>query len=167
MTRPTPGRGCSTSARGTTNEAMVTARAVVDLADALDVGLERIGGSALLHEVELPLVGVLGRMERAGIAVDIEALRDLEADFAAKVREAQEDAWEAIGRRDVNLGSRSNCRRCSSIRNSGLPKTKRTKTGYTTDADALTELYAKAEHPFLGRCCAIVMRPSCGSRSRG
>ena len=130
------------------NEAMVTARAVVDLADALDAELERTGGAALLHEVELPLVGVLARMERAGIAVDVEALRDLEADFATKVREAQEDAWEAIGRRDVNLGSPKQLQEVL-FDQLGLPKTKRTKTGYTTDADALTELYAKAEHPFL------------------
>ncbi len=130
------------------NEAMVTARAVVDLADALDTELERTGGVALLHEVELPLVGVLARMERAGIAVDLDALRDLEADFASKVREAQEDAWEAIGRRDVNLGSPKQLQEVL-FDQLGLPKTKRTKTGYTTDAEALTELYAKAEHPFL------------------
>ena len=129
-------------------DAMVTARAVVDLADALDAEVERTGGTALLREVELPLVGVLARMERAGIAVDLDALRDLEADFAAKVREAQEDAWEAIGRRDVNLGSPKQLQEVL-FDQLGLPKTKRTKTGYTTDADALTELFAKTEHPFL------------------
>jgi len=91
---------------------------------------------------------VLARMERAGIAVDVEALRDLEADFATKVREAQEDAWEAIGRRDVNLGSPKQLQEVL-FDQLGLPKTKRTKTGYTTDADALTELYVKTEHPFL------------------
>jgi DNA polymerase-1 len=130
------------------NDAMVTARAVVDLADALDAEVERTGGTALLHEVELPLVGVLARMERAGIAVDLDALRDLEADFAAKVREAQEDAWDAIDRRDVNLGSPKQLQEVL-FDQLGLPKTKRTKTGYTTDADALTELYVKTEHPFL------------------
>ena len=133
---------------GEATEAMVTARAVVDLADALDAELDRTGGAALLHDVELPLVGVLARMERAGIAVDLDALRDLESDFAGKVREAQEDAWEAIGRRDVNLGSPKQLQEVL-FDQLGLPKTKRTKTGYTTDADALTELYAKAEHPFL------------------
>ncbi len=129
-------------------DAMVTARAVVDLADALDAELERTGGAALLRDVELPLVGVLAGMERVGIAVDTDALRDLEADFAAKVREAQDDAWEAIGRRDVNLGSPKQLQEVL-FDQLGLPKTKRTKTGYTTDAEALTELFAKAEHPFL------------------
>ncbi|MEI2731280.1 MAG: DNA polymerase I [Dermatophilaceae bacterium] len=130
------------------NRAMIAARAVLDLADALDVELERTGGMPLLRDVELPLVGVLARMEQAGIAVDEPALTSLEADFAANVREAQHDAWDAIGREDVNLGSPKQLQEVL-FDQLGLPKTKRTKTGYTTDADALTELYAKAAHPFL------------------
>ncbi len=129
-------------------QAMVAARAVADLADALDLELDRTEGTALLRDVELPLIDVLARMERAGIAVDEPALSSLEADFAAQVREAQEDAWEAIGRRDVNLGSPKQLQEVL-FDQLGLPKTKRTKTGYTTDADALTELYAKEAHPFL------------------
>jgi DNA polymerase-1 len=85
-------------------------------------------------------------MERTGIAVDLDALRALEADFAGKVREAQEDAWEAIGRRDVNLGSPKQLQEVL-FDQLGLPKTKRTKTGYTTDAEALTELYRQDRAP--------------------
>ncbi len=129
-------------------DAMVTARAVVDLADALDAELERTEGTALLRDVELPLVDVLARMERAGVAVDEPALQSLESDFAASVAQAQDDAWDAIARRDVNLGSPKQLQEVL-FDQLGLPKTKRTKTGYTTDADALTELYAKTEHPFL------------------
>jgi DNA polymerase-1 len=130
------------------HDAMVAAAAVVDLADALDAELERTDGMALLRDVELPLVGVLARMERAGIAVDEAELVGLEADFAAKVRQAQEDAWDAIARRDVNLGSPKQLQEVL-FDQLGLPKTKRTKTGYTTDADALTDLYAREQHPFL------------------
>ncbi|MGB8382853.1 MAG: DNA polymerase, partial [Dermatophilaceae bacterium] len=129
-------------------QAMVAARAVADLADAFDAELERTDGTALLRDVELPLIDVLARMERAGIAVDEAALSSLEADFAAQVWDAQEDAWEAIGRRDVNLGSPKQLQEVL-FDQLGLPKTKRTKTGYTTDADALTELYVKEPHPFL------------------
>ncbi len=129
-------------------EAMLTANAVAEVADALDAELERTDGTRLLSEVELPLVGVLARMERAGIAVDVPELAGLEAEFAAGVREAQEDAWDAIDRRDVNLGSPKQLQEVL-FDQLGLPKTKRTKTGYTTDADALTELYAKEPHPFL------------------
>ena len=86
-------------------EAMVVASAVLELADALDVELDRTGGTGLLRDVELPLVGVLAGMERSGIAVDVPALESLESDFDAQVREAQEDAWEAIDDRSINLGS--------------------------------------------------------------
>jgi len=130
------------------SEAMLTANAVAEVADALDAELERTDGTRLLREVELPLVGVLARMERAGIAVDVPELTSLEGEFAAGVREAQEDAWAAIDRRDVNLGSPKQLQEVL-FDQLGLPKTKRTKTGYTTDADALTELYAKEPHPFL------------------
>ncbi|MGV1007303.1 MAG: DNA polymerase I [Dermatophilaceae bacterium] len=129
-------------------QAMVAARAVADLADAFDAELERTEGTALLRDVELPLIDVLARMERAGIAVDEPALSALEADFAAQVWQAQEDAWDAIDRRDVNLGSPKQLQEVL-FDQLGLPKTKRTKTGYTTDADALTELYAREPHPFL------------------
>ncbi len=86
-------------------EAMVVASAILELADALDIELDRTGGTGLQRDVELPLVDVLARMERSGIAVDVPALESLEADFDAQVREAQEDAWEAIDDRSINLGS--------------------------------------------------------------
>ncbi len=129
-------------------EAMVAARAVLELAEALDGELERIGGTELLRDVELPLVDVLARMERVGIAVDTPSLESLEADFAAAVSEAQEQAWDSIGRRDVNLGSPKQLQEVL-FEQLGLPKTKRTKTGYTTDADALNELGQKVDEPFL------------------
>jgi DNA polymerase-1 len=72
----------------------------------------------------------------------------LEADFAAKVREAQEDCYDAIGGEQINLGSPKQLQ-VVLFDTLGMPKTKKTKTGYTTDADALNDLYTKTEHPFL------------------
>ena len=129
-------------------EAMVVARAVLELADALDVELDRTGGTELLRDVELPLVDVLARMERAGIAVDVEALEALENDFDTQVRTAQQEAWDAIGDESINLGSPKQLQEVLFGR-LNLPKTKRTKTGYTTDADALNELGRKVDEPFL------------------
>ncbi|MEP6799096.1 MAG: DNA polymerase I [Lapillicoccus sp.] len=129
-------------------DAMVVARAVLELADALDAELETRGGSGLLRDVELPLVDVLARMERAGIAVDVDALESLDADFAAQVSNAQQAAWDAIGDESVNLGSPKQLQEVLFERLK-LPRTKRTKTGYTTDADALNELGRKVDHPFL------------------
>lgn len=126
----------------------VRARAVLDLAEALEAELDKKGGHTLLEQVELPLVGVLAGMERAGIAVDLDHLHALESEFAGNVTKAADDAYDAIGRRDVNLGSPKQLQAIL-FDDLGMPKTKRTKTGYTTDADSLAELYAKTEHPFL------------------
>ncbi|MFX0538741.1 DNA polymerase I [Ornithinimicrobium sp. Y1847] len=134
--------------RSEARSAMVHARAVHDLADALDEELADEQERHLLTEVELPLVGVLRRMEQVGIAVDLEALERLEGEFATAMQEAQQDAWEAIGDDTVNLGSPKQLQ-VVLFEKLELPKTRRTKTGYTTDADALAGLYAQTEHPFL------------------
>ena len=127
--------------------AMVRARAVVDLADALDAELETRGGTRLLREVELPLVAVLARMERTGISVDTGHLGSLEAHFAAEVKAAADEAYAVIGH-EINLGSPKQLQ-VVLFDELGMPKTKRTKTGYTTDADALQALHVQTGHPFL------------------
>ncbi|GAA6526716.1 DNA polymerase I [Intrasporangium sp. DVR] len=127
---------------------MVRATAVRDLAAVLDEQVAATGGTELLADVELPLVDVLARMERAGIAVDATGLDSLEQTFGAKVAQAQQDCWDAIGGDQINLGSPKQLQ-VVLFETLGMPKTKKTKTGYTTDADALAELYAKTEHPFL------------------
>ena len=129
-------------------ESMVRAAAVAELAPVLAEQVEQTGGTRLMKDVELPVVDVLARMETAGIAVDTEALTTLESDFAAKVAAAQADAWAAIGDEQINLGSPKQLQAVL-FDTLGLPKTRKTKTGYTTDADALADLYAKTEHPFL------------------
>jgi DNA polymerase-1 len=126
---------------------MLHARAVLDLAAALDEELEERGGTRLLTEVELPLVDLLASMERTGIAVDVEHLDSLENHFAAEVKQAAEAAFAVIGK-EINLGSPKQLQ-VVLFDELGMPKTKRTKTGYTTDADALQALYVKTEHPFL------------------
>jgi DNA polymerase-1 len=127
--------------------AMVRARAVLELSVALGAELLDKGGLALLEGVELPLVDVLARMERAGIAIDGQALSDLEAYFAAEVLSAQKAAFAEIGT-EINLGSPKQLQ-VVLFEQLGMPKTKRTKTGYTTDAEALSELYVKTNNEFL------------------
>src|SRR6476659_8666106 len=127
--------------------AMLQARAVLDLAEALDDELDDRGGTALLGDVELPLVGVLTGMEQTGVAGDTDHLESLESEFADGVRQAAQDAYDVIGK-EINLGSPKQLQ-VVLFEELGMPKTKRTKTGYTTDADALQALYEKTEHPFL------------------
>ncbi len=127
--------------------AMVAARAVLDLSAELADQVERAGGRQLLAEIELPLVQVLALLEQTGIAVDLDHLTSLESHFADEVRTAAEEAFAVIGK-EINLGSPKQLQ-VVLFDELGMPKTKRTKTGYTTDADALQALYVKTEHPFL------------------
>ncbi len=128
---------------------MLRARATLDLADAVAAELARDGDTSnrLLREVELPLVDVLARMERAGIAADTEYLSELEAHFAGEVKAAAQAAYSVVGR-EFNLGSPKQLQEIL-FTELALPKTKRIKTGYTTDADALQWLYVQTEHPLL------------------
>jgi DNA polymerase I len=126
---------------------MLQARAILDLAEALDDELDSRGGTRLLAEVELPLVHVLADLEGLGIAVDVEQLETLESHFADGVKKAAGEAYDAIGK-EINLGSPKQLQ-VILFDELNMPKTKRTKTGYTTDADALQQLYVKTGHPFL------------------
>ncbi len=128
-------------------DAMIRARAVAELAEVLAAELAASGGSPLLVEVELPLQHTLARMERAGIAIDADHLDALWRDFDDEVRAAQADAFEVLGRQ-INLGSPKQLQSVL-FDELGMPKTRKTSTGYTTDAAALEGLYEKTEHPFL------------------
>jgi DNA polymerase-1 len=134
------------TARAATTE-IVRARAVVDVAAALDLELEQIEETALLTEMELPLLEVLAELEHAGIAVDSAHLTDLQSDFAAQVADAAAKAFEVIGK-EINLGSPKQLQ-VVLFDELEMPKTKRTKTGYTTDAAALENLFEATGHPFL------------------
>src|SRR5690606_38201982 len=123
------------------------ASAVVQLTDVLGEELERRGGRRLLEEVELPVLTVLRRMEQTGICADVANLEDLRAGFDNAVERHAAAAYDAIGH-EVNLSSPKQLQEVL-FDELDMPKTKKTKTGYTTDADALADLYAKTEHPFL------------------
>ncbi|MET0524774.1 MAG: DNA polymerase I [Nocardioides sp.] len=127
--------------------AMVHARAVLDLSTELADQVERAGGHRLLTEIEMPLVNVLALLEQTGIAVDLDHLESLEQHFGVEVKQAADEAFAVIGK-EINLGSPKQLQ-VVLFDELGMPKTKRTKTGYTTDADALQALYVKTEHPFL------------------
>ncbi|MBM7775474.1 DNA polymerase-1 [Actinokineospora baliensis] len=126
---------------------ILRARAIAELADALDAALAETGQAPLLADMELPLLRVLAELEAVGIAVDTERLSVLESEFAARVRDAERAAFDVIGK-EINLGSPKQLQ-VVLFDELQMPKTKRTKTGYTTDAEALTTLYEQTEHPFL------------------
>jgi len=135
------------TARDVDTRDMVKARAIIDLAGALEEHLDKLGQRSLLADMELPVMTVLGIMERDGIAVDVDYLDDLQSTFAAEAETAAKAAYAEIGR-EVNLGSPKQLQ-VVLFDELGMPKTKRTKTGYTTDADALVSLHEQTGHPFL------------------
>jgi DNA polymerase-1 len=126
---------------------LLRASAVADLADALDEELARIDSSALLGQMELPVQRVLAQLETTGIAVDLDLLSQLQSQFADLIRDAAEASYSVIGKQ-INLGSPKQLQ-VVLFDELEMPKTKRTKTGYTTDADALQSLLDKTGHPFL------------------
>jgi len=124
------------------------------LARALRAQLEESAETSLLTDMEMPLSILLGQMETIGIAADTDVLDGLSAELGKAVDAAREGAWAAAGR-EVNLSSPKQLQELL-FDHFGLPKTKKTKTGYTTNAEALADLYAKtadaggAGHDFLG-----------------
>jgi DNA polymerase-1 len=128
---------------------MLQARATLDLAEAIDAELSRDGELSirLMADVELPLSEVLARMEQIGIAADTHYLSDIEAHFAAEVKAAAQAAYEVVGR-EFNLGSPKQLQEIL-FTERNLPKTRRIKSGYTTDADALQGLFAQTGDPLL------------------
>ena len=125
---------------GAGNAEVARAAAILELAEALSGQLCDREASGLLKELELPLQMVLARMEATGIAVNLNLVDELERGFAQRVSAAADEAYAAIGR-EVNLGSPKQLQEVL-FTELKLPKTKKTKTGYTTDAAALAHLYA-------------------------
>ncbi|GHA83634.1 DNA polymerase I [Streptomyces chryseus] len=123
---------------------MAQARAVLDLGDAFGVKLREVGATELLHEVELPTSLLLARLERYGISADRAHLEAMEQQFAGAVQQAVKEAHASVGH-EFNLGSPKQLQEVF-FGELNLPKTKKTKTGYTTDADALAWLAAQTEH---------------------
>ena len=128
-------------------ESMERAVAVTRLADVMEKEVEARGGAELLHDVEMGVQRCLISMERAGIAVDTDIFEGLRSEFDERVTRAEEAAWEAAGEK-INLSSPKQLQGVL-FDKLDMPKTRRTKSGYTTDADALAGLYETTEHPFL------------------
>ncbi|HEY2269943.1 MAG TPA: DNA polymerase I, partial [Streptosporangiaceae bacterium] len=126
---------------------VLRAQATLELAVALEEDLDRREAKALLQELELPLVAVLATMERTGIAADGEHFAAMSATLHGEVKTAEQAAYAVAGR-EFNLGSPKQLQALL-FDELSLPKTKKIKTGYTTDSEALTHLLAQTQHPVL------------------
>ncbi|MGW2822551.1 DNA polymerase I [Streptomyces sp. NPDC001443] len=123
---------------------MVQARAILDLGEAFESRLAEAGAADLLRDMELPTSALLARMERHGIAADRAHLEAMEQMFAGAVQQAVKEAHAAAGH-EFNLGSPKQLQEVL-FGELALPRTKKTKTGYTTDADALAWLAGQTDN---------------------
>jgi DNA polymerase-1 len=107
-----------------------------------DVKLER-----LLREMELPLIPVLARMEAVGVALDLDALAVLDREFLAEITRLEQEIYVDVGH-EFNLGSPKQLEQILFFE-LNLPKGKRTKTGFSTDASVLEDL--RPAHPMIDK----------------
>ena len=100
--------------------------------------LDEKGLGPLYRDVEVPLVAVLGRMERRGILLDVALLTEYSGELAAKIEVAEALCWEHAGR-EFNTASPKQLAQIL-FEELGLPVVRKTKTGPSTDASVLEEL---------------------------
>ncbi len=110
---------------------------------AFEEPVVREGLSSLMTDMEMPLVPVLVTMQRHGIKLDSAALREMSEDLREQMFTTEEELYKSIGH-TVNINSPQQLSDLL-FNEIGLPKTKRTKTGYSTDANSLEGL--KGLHP--------------------
>ncbi len=128
----------------------VAAEAVLALDRVLGESLDEREQRRLHDEIELPLAPVLAAMERAGITVDLGVLEEIRHRLAARVDELEAEVHRHAGR-SFNVGSGPQLQQVL-FTELGLPPTRRIKTGYSTDAQALSRL--ADEHPIIGALLA-------------
>lgn len=103
--------------------------------------------ASVFTDIELPTLHTLAAMELAGVAVSHEKLSSFSAELGARADAAAQEAYATIGR-EVNLGSPKQLQEVL-FDQLELPKTRKTKTGYSTDAAVLADLQESHPHPFL------------------
>ncbi|VEG26282.1 DNA polymerase I [Actinomyces howellii] len=131
-------------------EALASARraaVVLPLQRVLEEHMAQIGALELYEDLEMPVAATLAAMEDTGIAVDDAVLAARAAELDRRVASSAQAAYAAVGH-EVNLASPKQLQTVL-FDELDMPRTRRTKTGYTTDAGALADLLAKTGHPFL------------------
>ena len=128
-------------------ELLTSARAMFTLRDSLTRELKERNLWDLFTTMELPVAHLLARMESLGIAVNRKGLEDLAAFFEGEVARETKTAHDAVGH-EFNVASPKQLQ-VVLFDELKLPKTKKIKTGYTTDAESLDWLHQKSGHPVL------------------
>ncbi len=125
----------------------IGAPAILKLVPILSAELADRGMTSLLSELEIPVLEQLALMEATGIGVDSAKLAGLSKFFRAEVDRETAGAHKEAGK-EFNVGSPKQLQAIL-FDELDLPKTKKIKTGFTTDAESLDWLFAKTKHPIL------------------
>jgi DNA polymerase-1 len=123
------------------------------LRSSLDQEMKSRGVEGLLYDLELPIAHLLAVMERRGVAVDSKKLNELLNFFESEVSAQTKIAHDSVGH-EFNVASPKQLQ-VVLFDELGLPKTKKIKTGFTTDAEALAWLFSKSQHPVLAALLRI------------
>ncbi|MDX9971524.1 MAG: DNA polymerase I [FCB group bacterium] len=113
------------------------------LAEVFEPLLREKGLEPLFREVELPLIGVLARMEMIGVAIDAEVFESLQGELAQRIKALEAEIYERAGER-FQINSPKQLQEIL-FNKLGLKPVRKTKTGFSTDVDVLEEL--ALEHP--------------------
>jgi DNA polymerase-1 len=130
-----------------TARAGLEALSVLAAREPLERRLVEVSLDRLFREVELPLIPVLARMEAVGVALDLDALGILDREFAAEIARLEAGIYHDVGH-EFNLGSPKQLEQVL-FYELDLPKGKRTKTGFSTDASVLEDL--RPAHPMIDK----------------
>ena len=122
------------------------AEAILNLRPRLEAEMRNLGVDYLFHEIELPLAGVLADMESEGVAIDVSYLKEMQEELAGQLAAIETEVEEVAGQK-FNLNAPQQLAKVL-FEDLRLPVGKRTKTGYSTDADTLEALREK--HPIIG-----------------
>jgi DNA polymerase-1 len=141
------GDGSAINQASTEQELLTSARALFTLRDSLTRELKERNLWDLFMSMELPVADLLARMESIGIAVNKKGLDILAAFFEGEVARETKAAHDSVGH-EFNVASPKQLQ-VVLFDELGLPKTKKIKTGYTTDAESLDWLHQKSGHPVL------------------
>ncbi len=141
------GNGSPINSSTPEQELLTSARALFSLRDSLTRELEERGLTELFLTMELPIAELLATMESIGIAVDRPELERLRAFFEGEVARETKAAHESAGH-EFNVASPKQLQ-VVLFDELKLPKTKKIKTGYTTDAESLDWLHQNSGHPLL------------------
>ena len=122
------------------------AEAILNLRPRLEAEMSNLGVDYLFHEIELPLAGVLADMESEGVAIDVPYLKEMQDELGAQLGALESEVEQVAGQK-FNLNAPQQLAKVL-FEDLRLPVGKRTKTGYSTDADTLEALREK--HPIIG-----------------